>query len=132
VKGQRTAARGEPRPLPPFAVYVSPGAWYDALTLQDGCNPGGGHGDDLGVRTRDGEPGGEPPEYDPFPIGGPYGQPPVLLVFHAPAGRDLTVAKASIERGCTLLRQQGWEAYQGYHLTPERAALVFRRPVSTS
>jgi hypothetical protein len=75
---------------------------------------------------------GSAPEYDPFPIGGPHGQPPVLLVYHVPAGRDLTAAKAGIERGCATLRQQGWVAYRRYHLTPERAALVFRRPVSTS
>ena len=75
---------------------------------------------------------GSPPEYDPYPIGGPYGQPPVLMVFHIPAGRDLTAARASVERSCAQFREQGWEAYRRYHLTPERATLVFRRPVSAS
>jgi hypothetical protein len=51
------------------------------------------------------------------------------MVFHVPAGRDLAAAKATVERGCAQLREQGWEPYQRYHLVPERAALVFRRPV---
>jgi hypothetical protein len=74
---------------------------------------------------------GSPPEYDPYPIGGPYGQPPVLMVFHVPAARDMTAAKASVERGCAELGRQGWQAYTR-HVAPERATLVFRRPVTSS
>ena len=73
---------------------------------------------------------GTPPEYDPYPLGGPFGQPPVLLLCHIPASGDLTVAKASVERGCGELRRQGWQPHSR-HMASARATLVFRRPVAT-
>jgi hypothetical protein len=74
---------------------------------------------------------GSAPEYDPYPIGGPFGQPQVLLVCHVPDARELTT-NAHVERGCALLREQGWQEHDRHHATPQRATLVFRRPVNAS
>jgi hypothetical protein len=75
---------------------------------------------------------GSAPEYDPFPLGGPFGQPPVLLTIHIDVAGDLTMQNARVEAACARLVREGWEAQERYHLAPERVALVFRRPVNAS
>ena len=75
---------------------------------------------------------GSAPEYDPFPLGGPFGQPPVLLTIHIDVAGDLTMQHARVAAACAPLVRVGWEGRERYYLAPERAALVFRRPVATA
>jgi hypothetical protein len=71
---------------------------------------------------------GSRPEYDSYPIGGRFGQPPVLLEFQIVPGKDLSVARRDVERAVAQLRQGGWEPHSR-HAFADRATLVFRRPI---
>ncbi len=75
---------------------------------------------------------GSTPEYDPFPLAGPFGQPPVLLTIHIDMAGDVTMHHRRVEAACAQLIRAGWEAQERYYLAPERAALVFRRSVAVA